>query len=154
MDFAIDTYVNFLNHRSSKKPVAAEIAELYDPSEQKRSVAYSAANYQVSLVSSSLSFLLMILALTFNWFARLDGYLRERFTNEIVISLLFIGVLVLISNVISLPFSIYSTFKVEAEFGFNKSTPLTFVTDLVKGLVLSIVIGGGSLPSCSGSIRS
>ena len=96
MDFAIDTYVNFLNHRSSKKPVASEIAELYDPSEQKRSVAYSAANYQVSLVSSSLSFLLMILALTFNWFARLDGYLRERFTNEIVISLLFIGVLVLI----------------------------------------------------------
>ena len=145
MDFAIDTYVNFLNHRSSKKPVASEIAELYDPSEQKRSVAYSAANYQVSLVSSSLSFLLMILALTFNWFARLDEYLRERFTNEIVISLLFIGVLVLISNVISLPFSIYSTFKVEAEFGFNKSTPLTFVTDLVKGLVLSIVIGGGLL---------
>ncbi|MBM3719657.1 MAG: M48 family metallopeptidase [Actinobacteria bacterium] len=145
MDFAIDTYVNFLNHRSSKKPVAAEIAELYDPAEHKRSVAYAAANYRVSLVSSSLSFLLMIIALTFNWFARLDDLVRERFDGEIVISLIFIGSLVLISNLISLPFGIYSTFKVEAEFGFNKSTPLTFITDLIKGLVLTVAIGGGLL---------
>ena len=145
MDFAIDTYVNFLNHRSSKKPVAPEIADLYDPAEQKRSVAYAAANYRVSLISSCISFILMILALTFNWFANLDDFVRSRFDSEIVISLVFIGVLALISNLISLPFGIYSTFKVEAEFGFNKSTPITFITDLVKGLALTVVIGGGLL---------
>lgn len=145
MDFAIDTYVNFLNHRSSKKPVASEIADLYDPTEQKRSVAYASANYRVSLVGTSLSFLLMILALTFNWFAKLDLYVRQRVEGEILVSLAFIGALVLISNLISLPFGIYSTFKVEAEFGFNKSTPITFITDLIKGLGLTIVIGGGLL---------
>lgn len=145
MDFAIDTYVNFLNHRSSKKPVAPEIADLYDPAEQKRSVAYAAANYRVSLISSCISFILMILALTFNWFANLDDFVRSRFDSEIVISLVFIGVLALISNLISLPFGIYSTFKVEAEFGFNKSTPITFITDLIKGLALTVVIGGGLL---------
>jgi STE24 endopeptidase len=145
MDFAIDTYVNFLNHRSSKKPVAPEIADLYDPAEQKRSVAYAAANYRVSLISSCISFILMILALTFNWFANLDDFVRSRFDSEIVISLVFIGVLALISNLISLPFGIYSTFKVEAEFGFNKSTPITFITDLAKGLALTVVIGGGLL---------
>jgi STE24 endopeptidase len=75
----------------------------------------------------------------------LDEAVRDRFSNEIVISLVFIGVLVLISNLISLPFSIYSTFKVEEEFGFNKSTPATFVADLVKGLVLTVLLGGGLL---------
>lgn len=145
MDFAIDTYVNFLNQRSSKKPLAPELADLYDPAEQRRSVQYAAANYKVSLISSSLTFALMILALTFNWFAKLDEYVRRNFDGEIVISLVFIAILVLISNLISLPFGIYSTFKVEADFGFNKSTPLTFIADLVKGLVLTALIGGGLL---------
>lgn len=144
-DFAVDSYLNFLNHRASKKPVAAEIADLYDPAEQKRSVEYAAANYKVSFVSSSITFVLMILALTFKWFALLDEAVRDRFSNEIVISLVFIGVLVLISNLISLPFSIYSTFKVEEEFGFNKSTPATFVADLIKGLALTVLLGGGLL---------
>ena len=44
-------------------------------------------------------------------------------------------------SVISLPFSIYSTFVIEERFGFNKTTPKTFVLDLVKGLGLGLLIG-------------
>ncbi|HEX7046536.1 MAG TPA: M48 family metallopeptidase [Gammaproteobacteria bacterium] len=47
----------------------------------------------------------------------------------------------LISAVIDLPLSIYSTFVLEERFGFNRSTPGLFVADLLKGLVISLVIG-------------
>jgi STE24 endopeptidase len=145
LDYAINTFVDFLNHRSSKQPLDPELAELYDEKEHRRSVDYQGANYKVSLISSTFFFALLIAALTFDWFASLDRWVRGQWSNEIVISLAFIGILTLISNLLSLPFGIYSTFKVEAEFGFNKSTVATFVTDLIKGLVLTLVIGGALL---------
>lgn len=145
LDFGINTFVDFLNHRSSKRPLDSELSELYDEKEHRRSVEYQAANYKVSFISSTLFFVLLILALTYEWFAALDSFVREQWSNEIVISLAFIGFLTLFSNLISLPFGIYSTFKVEAKYGFNKSTVATFVSDLIKGLLLTLVIGGALL---------
>ena len=133
LDYGINTFIDFLNHRSAGRPLDSELKELYDEKEHQRSVTYQAANYKVSFVSSTVTFVLLILALTYQWFAALDEFVRDRWSNEIVISLIFIGILSLISNLISLPFGIYSTFKVEAQFGFNKSTVATFVTDLIKG---------------------
>jgi STE24 endopeptidase len=43
---------------------------------------------------------------------------------------------------LSLPFSVYSTFAIEERFGFNKTTPRTFILDLLKGMGLMAVIGG------------
>jgi STE24 endopeptidase len=83
--------------------------------------------------------------LTYEWFAALDSFVRDQWSNEIVISLAFIGILTLFSKLISLPSVIYSTFKVEAKYGFNKSTVATFVSDLIKGLLLTLVIGGALL---------
>lgn len=42
----------------------------------------------------------------------------------------------------SLPFSLYRTFVLEQQFGFNRTTPMTFVTDLLKGLILGGLLGG------------
>ena len=42
---------------------------------------------------------------------------------------------------VDLPFSLYRTFVVDACFGFNKMTPLLYLTDLVKQALLSAVIG-------------
>lgn len=145
LDYGINTFVDFLNHQSSKKPLPPELDGLYDEGEHRRSIAYQDANYRLSLISSTLTFIILLLALTFEWFADLDTFVRERFDDQIVISLVFIGILALISNLISLPFGIYSTFKIESRFGFNKSTARTFITDLLKGLFLTAVIGGALL---------
>jgi STE24 endopeptidase len=47
----------------------------------------------------------------------------------------------LLSTLIDLPASIYSTFRIEAQFGFNRTTPGLFVSDLLKSLILSLIIG-------------
>ena len=46
-----------------------------------------------------------------------------------------------ILSLLHLPFSVISTFKIESEFGFNKTTPVKFLTDLLKQWALMIVIG-------------
>ena len=60
---------------------------------------------------------------------------------QLVTGLLFIVLLMLAKSILSLPFSIYSTFVIEERFGFNKTTPKTFISDLLKGLLLGAVIG-------------
>ena len=45
-------------------------------------------------------------------------------------------------SVIGLPLSVYRTFGIEARFGFNRMTPGLFIIDLVKGLALTLILGG------------
>ena len=44
-------------------------------------------------------------------------------------------------SILHLPFTIMSTFKIEAQFGFNRTTPAKFASDLVKQWVLGLVLG-------------
>jgi STE24 endopeptidase len=53
----------------------------------------------------------------------------------VIISLMLIGA------ILDLPFGIYRTFKLEQRYGFNRTTPMLFIADLAKGLLLMLVIG-------------
>ncbi len=52
-----------------------------------------------------------------------------------------IALFTLVSTLLSLPFEAYATFKLEGRFGFNRSTPATFIADRIKGLLLGAIIG-------------
>jgi len=56
--------------------------------------------------------------------------------------LALIGAFVVIGALLELPFDLYSTFRLEQRFGFNKTTLRLFVSDLVKSTVLGVLIGG------------
>ncbi|MCK5876984.1 MAG: M48 family peptidase, partial [Candidatus Marithrix sp.] len=47
----------------------------------------------------------------------------------------------LLSSLSELPANIYSTFKIEAKFGFNNTTPKLFIVDLIKSLILTLLLG-------------
>jgi STE24 endopeptidase len=61
--------------------------------------------------------------------------------NPIMTGIAIILVYSLISALLDLPFSIYSTFVIEEKFGFNKTTVKTFITDMIKGSALGLIIG-------------
>ncbi len=48
----------------------------------------------------------------------------------------------LLISAIGMPLSIYRTFGIEARFGFNRMTVGLFLVDLVKGLALTLILGG------------
>ncbi len=52
-----------------------------------------------------------------------------------------IALFMLVNLLLSLPFALYKTFKLEAAFGFNQTTAATFVSDQIKGLLLGALIG-------------
>ena len=89
--------------------------------------------------------ILMLAMLFFGGFAWLDNFVREYTQNPILMALMFFGILGFAADILTTPFSIYSTFVIEEKFGFNKTTPKTFILDKLKGWLLAAIIGGGLL---------
>jgi len=143
--YIVESLLDRLNQSTARNPLDPKIAHLYDPMEREKSIAYSAEKTNFGFISSTFSTVIMILALALGWFAVLDELIRERFDNEIVISLLFIAVLSVISWWLNLPFQLYSIFKIEAKYGFNKTTVATFISDAIKGSAIAVVLGGSFL---------
>ncbi|RMZ89238.1 hypothetical protein DV736_g3539, partial [Chaetothyriales sp. CBS 134916] len=77
-------------------------------------------------------------SLTGFWLAR---FLPARFSGEISHSVLFFLTFNVISQLLSLPMSYYSTFVLEEHYGFNKQTVSLWITDMLKGQALMVVLG-------------
>jgi len=143
--FVLESILDELNQRSAQIAPDPLVAHLYDAKERDRSISYGRERNQLGLLMGAVTTVAMILALAFGWFADLDAFISERVDNSILVSLLFIGALGFISWILSLPFAIRSTFVIEAKYGFNKSTPKTFILDTVKGTLVGVLIGGALL---------
>ncbi len=143
LNFFLETGLEYLNQKTSRKTkFSNKESEFYDKEQKNKSLAYSEAKFKTGLINSIFSFLLILIALFLQFFAYLDNFVRDRFTNEIVISLVFFAILGLIVTALGIPFSIYETFVVEAKFGFNKTTKKLFITDTLKSLLLTVVLAG------------
>ena len=141
-DFLYNKILDYLNIRSMKEELPAEVKDIYDEEKYKKSIAYSKTNNKFGLITSTFSFVLSFVLLATGFFGWLDGYVANYFDSDIFISLAFFGILFIASDIINLPFQLYDTFVIEEKFGFNKTTPKTFVFDKLKGYVLTALLGG------------
>jgi STE24 endopeptidase len=142
LNFFLDMLLDYLNDRSARFSNEPRIADFYDQNEYQKSTSYSHEKYSFGVIDSTFSVIITVTALTLGWFAFLDDLIRDYLANELFISLGFIAILSVISSIVNLPFGLYFTFKIEAKYGFNKTTLRTFITDRVKGAILSLAIGG------------
>lgn len=142
VEFLLDLVSNLLNLKSLDRELPEEFSDVYDREKYEKSQEYTRVRTKFGLITSVFS-LALVLAFWFSGgFNMLDQYLRGFGWNEIWTGLAYIGILIIGRSLLSLPFSIYSTFVIEERFGFNKTTPATFIADLLKSLGLSILIGG------------
>jgi len=145
IDFIIDKYIYFLNAKHFNDPIPDDLSDVYNKEEYYKSQAYKKENYKFSLITSSFSILLTLAFFIFKGFAWVDGIARSYSDNDIIITLIFFGIIMLGSDIITTPFSFYQNFVIEEKYGFNKSTKKLFFIDKLKGWGLSILIGGGIL---------
>ena len=144
-DFVSERILSALNVKSSKKPIPDLLSGIYDQDKYQKQQSYFRANTRFGLLTSTVSFLVIFLMIVFGGFGWLDGIVQRWTANPILVSLVFFGILFLANDIISTPFEIYDTFVIEERFGFNKTTPKTFIFDKLKGYVLAAILGGGIL---------
>jgi len=142
LEFALDLTGNLLNLNALKFELPPVLQGIYKPEDYRKSQKYIRATTRFGLVGSSFT-LVILLAFWFsggfNWF---DQVVRAWGFVPLVNGLLYIGILLFVYSLLTLPFSIYSIFVIEERFGFNRTTPHTFFLDRVRGLGLTLMMGG------------
>lgn len=143
--FLTEAFLEYLNSLRRSESLPDELRSIYDEEKYRKSIHYEKAGQRFSLVRASFSMLLVLAMLFLGGFAWVDQVAREISSENIVITLLFFGIIMLAADILHLPFDWYGTFVIEEKFGFNRSTPAIFLTDKMKSWFLGILIGGGLL---------
>ena len=141
VSFFLDVSADLLNLRALDPNIPPEFTGVYDAEKYRASQEYTRVNTQFGFLSATVSLIVTFAFWLSGGFQWLDGVARGWGWHPIATGIAYIGLLVIAKTLLSLPFSIYDTFVIEARFGFNQTTPGVFAADLLKSVALSIVIG-------------
>ena len=140
-NFILDQTLAYLNLSHLKSTIPSALKGIYEDDKYAQSQAYTKANTKFGFITETFSFILAFVVLKMGLLGQLNDALSISYSNPIVLALVFFGILFIASDVLNIPFSLYSTFVIEEKFGFNKTTLKTFVIDKLKGYGLTAVIG-------------
>jgi STE24 endopeptidase len=108
--------------------------------EHKRAAAYTLARTRLAIVQTAFDTVTAVVWLTFllgPLYALAARWIAPGMSRSVAVVVLF----ALIGRLLHLPFSIFSTFSLEARFGFNRATPAMFLMDRLKGVALALLLG-------------
>lgn len=145
VNFMLEQWLDYINMRRQNATLPDELMGIYDEEKYAQSIAYQKTQTRFSFITSSISFIVFFIVVFTGFFGMLDEWLRVFIDNEIALALAFFAILYFVSDWLSLPFQLYSTFVIEERFGFNKITPRIFILDKLKGYLVTLLLGGGVL---------
>ena len=145
ISFIVDQILDALNAKHYNDTIPEVLNDVYDKEEYQKSQDYKKTNYKFSLLTAAFSLVSTLAFFFLDGFAFIDALARSLSTNEIVITLIFFGIIMLGSDILTTPFSYYKTFVIEEKFGFNKTTKKLFIADKIKGWLMMVVVGGAIL---------
>jgi len=143
LDYLLDLIANLanlanLNHLQPQPP--ALLKDIYEKKEYSRSQAYLRQTTRFSLIQSTLTLFLTLGFVLVGGFGFFDTIVQNLTSNSYLAGIIFTSSLLLLTTLVSLPFSVYSTFVIEAKFGFNQTNLSTFASDTIKTILISVVL--------------
>ena len=145
LNFMIERWLDYLNSTKWSAELPPELKGIYDEEKYVKSVEYEKIRHKFGKITESLGFIAIISLFATGLFGWLDALVRSYVNHPIFTTLIYFAFLGLITEIISLPFMWFDTFKIEEKFGFNKSTQRLFFIDHLKGLFVGAIIGGAIL---------
>ena len=145
VNFIIDKIIDAINAKHFDDRLPREINDVYDNDDYLKSQAYKKTNYKFGLLTSTFSLVLTLTFFFLDGFEYVDNIARSFSDNDIIIALLFFGIIMFASDILTTPFTYYKIFVIEERFGFNKTSKQTFILDKLKGWLMLVILGGGIL---------
>ncbi len=140
--YLLDSSAKFLNLRSLSKEIPKEFLDIYDANRYRRSQQYTKLNTRFELVSATTELVILLLFWAIGAFETVDLVIRKFHFPLVVNGLIYFAILVFGHALLMLPFRIYQTFVIEQQFGFNRTSIKTFVTDRLKEWLISGFVTG------------
>ena len=111
-NFTKETVLSLLNARHFKDKLSEEIADVYDSKAYEKSQEYKKKNHLFSLFRNGFSLTITLAFFGADGFLYVDSIARYLTSNEILITLYFLGGLFFVNDLIYTPFSYYKTFVI------------------------------------------
>ena len=144
-DFLLERVLALLNAKKIGIAIPPILEGIYDNEKYQKQQRYSFVNYKFGIFTSSFNVFILLIMFAFGLFGLLDGVLRGVIENELLLTLVFFGVLFFANDILNTPFDYHQTFVIEEKFEFNKMSKGLFFIDKLKGVFLAVIIGGAIL---------
>ena len=136
----VDFFLKYLNYKNRNAPILENVRDIYDAETYAKQQLYSMERLKLSIISGLSSLGIIIALLAFNVHSNLFDYMGQ-FTSNIYLKTYFMfGVSWLIQLPIRILFDTIGTFKIEAKYGFNKTSAKTFIADIIKDAVFNGIV--------------
>ena len=136
-NFLFTTVLEYINDKNWKESIPNDLEGFYDSDKYQKAKNYKIERGKISLLNSSISFVITLLMLFFFGFGLISEYAVSFSDSTIIQSCIFFMIFHLLTTFLGMPFSYYSTFFIEEKYGFNKTTLKIFIVDKIKGLFIS-----------------
>jgi len=140
---AFEFFLKYLTYSRRNDVIPENVKDVYDEEEYKKNQAYKMDTLKFSIIISLIGSIITLCFLLFNFHHTLYEYINKETGNFYIVSSFIFFTPLLIEGVIRKLLGIYDTFVIEKRYGFNKTTPKTYILDTVKTLIIAIVVAGG-----------
>jgi STE24 endopeptidase len=139
--YVMNLVSDLLNLKSMTAQIPPEFTGFYDQEKYETSQKYTREKTRFGFLVHTFDLGVILLFWFLGGFNAVDLSVRDLGYSSIITGIIYIGLLIFLNGLLSLPFQLYSTFVIEEKYGFNKTTPKTFILDIVKGILLGALIG-------------
>ena len=134
-----EEFLHLLSYRSAGNPMPDNVKDVYDAERYRKWQAYNQDKNRLAMVSTAVSGAVMFVLLLFNLHAAIvpAGW---NVYGQMIAVLMFQQ---LVETVTGVGLEWIDTMKIEAKYGFNRTTPATFVRDQIINLVIGLGLNIG-----------
>lgn len=136
------TILNINSVQKNRNAIPDLFSKVISKEEYKKSVNYTVKKEHFSILKLIFSTILVAIFLLSGSLGHIEKFLAGYISNPIFLGLIYIALVSVALFIIDLPFALYSTFVIEEEFGFNKMTMKSYISDIIKQGILSAILGG------------
>ena len=131
-----------LNHIQSHRPIVPpDFSAQIDLTAHQKAADYTSTKTKLGILNVIFDTTLLLLFTLGGGIQRLAEWSLLTFNEPLLQGAAVILTVLIISAVLESPFNLYRTFVIEAQFGFNKTTPMLYLIDTIKGLILGTMLG-------------
>lgn len=141
--FIIDITLSVLNYKNRTQTIPENVRDVYAKNDYDKWLNYTMEIFKLSIMGKIFSTTLLLAFFLLGIFPKLAQIAENITSHSILKTLVFLGLYGLIDYILGIGFSLYRTFSIEERYGFNRSTKKTFILDQVKGIFLTVLLGGG-----------
>jgi STE24 endopeptidase len=133
-------YLNLRHLRRHGALVPDAFQGAIDAEALAKSARYTVEQSRLALIQSVYDSVLLLVFLFTPLLPRYDSWIGSLSGSFLVQGVLFMLMLTLAQDILEIPFSLYSTFRLEKRYGFNTTTLKLWLNDLFKSTLLSTLL--------------